>query len=164
MASLLGMKPEAIVEGLQAYKGINRRFVIEEIGENVLIDDYAHHPTAIHNMIAAAKAKYPDKKVIALYKPDRYSRLQYFLDGFAKSLNEADQAIVLDFPANARPEDETITVTIDDLLNKLNDGMLLDISEESAKKLEEMGPAVYLFMSSKDIYLLRDKLKNNLSN
>lgn len=71
--------------------------------------------------------------MIALYKPDRYSRLQYFLDGFAKSLNEADQAIVLDFPANARPEDETITVTIDDLLNKLNDGMLLDISEESAK-------------------------------
>lgn len=162
LASMLGMDPQTIVKGLQAYHGINRRFVVEEIGDSVLIDDYAHHPTAIRNMIAAARAKYPDKKVVALYKPDRYSRLQYFLDGFAEALNEADQSTVLDFPANAKPEDETITVTIEDLLGKLNNGELLDISEQSAARLKEMGPAVYLFMSSKDIYLLRDLLKEVL--
>lgn len=162
LASMLGMAPETIVKGLQAYHGINRRFVVEEIGESVLIDDYAHHPTAIRNMIAAARAKYPDKKVVALYKPDRYSRLQYFLDGFAEALNEADQSAVLDFPANAKPEDETITVTIEDLLGRLENGELLDISEQSAARLKEMGPAVYLFMSSKDIYLLRDLLKEVL--
>ncbi len=164
LASLLGIKPEEIVRGLQAYKGINRRFVIEEVRDSVLIDDYAHHPTAIRNMIAAARAKYPGMKVVALYKPDRYSRLQYFLDGFAEALNEADEAAVLDFPGNAVREDESITVTISDLLEKLDHGTLLDISEESARKLEQMGPAVYLFMSSKDIYLLRDLLKNLLQN
>lgn len=164
MASVLGMKPEEILAGLQAYRGINRRFVVEEIGDSVLIDDYAHHPTAITRMIEAARAKYPDKKVVALYKPDRYSRLQYFLDGFAESLNTADESAVLDFPANAVREDETITVTIDDLLNRLDQGTLLDISDESALRLKEMGPAVYLFMSSKDIYLLRDRLKKLLEN
>lgn len=162
LAHQLGMKPENIVKGLQEYKGINRRFVEEKAGDSILIDDYAHHPTAIRLMIDAARKKYPDKKVVALYKPDRYSRLQYFLDDFAASLNTADASAVLDFPKNAVREDETITVTIDDLLERLDNGTLLDINEESAQKLKEMAPAVFLFMSSKDIYLLKDMLKEIL--
>jgi len=61
--------------------------VIDEVKDSVLVDDYAHHPTAIRLMIDAVRKKYPKKKIVALYKPDRYSRLQYFLDDFAKSLN-----------------------------------------------------------------------------
>lgn len=163
LAHSMGMSPEAIVRGLQDYKGINRRFVIEEVGDSVLVDDYAHHPTAIRYMIEAARDRWPDKKVIALYKPDRYSRLQYFLDGFAKSLNTADHAVVCDFPKNAVREDETVTVTIEDLLERLEDGELLDVDEASAEVLAKEAPAVYLFMSSKDIYLLKDMLKQKLS-
>lgn len=162
LAHVLGMEPEEIVKGLQSYQGINRRFVIEEAGDSILIDDYAHHPTAIRYMIDAARSRYPDKKVIALYKPDRFSRLQYFLDGFADALNQADHAAVLDFPKNAVREDETITVTIQDLLERLNDGELLDVDEASADILAAEAPAVYLFMSSKDIYLLRDMVKERL--
>lgn len=158
----LGMKPEVIEEGLQEYKGINRRFVEEKVGASVLIDDYAHHPTAIEYMIDAARKRYPSLKVVALYKPDRYSRLQYFLDRFASALSKADQVCLLDFPANAKREDETITVTIQDLLDKIENAKLLKIDEESAAVLKEMGPAVYLFMSSKDIYLLKDLLKEQL--
>ena len=61
--------------------------MIDEVKDSVLVDDYAHHPTAIRLMIDAVRKKYPKKKIVALYKPDRYSRLQYFLDDFAKSLN-----------------------------------------------------------------------------
>ena len=81
------MPADIIVQGLQDYKGIARRFVIDEVKDSVLVDDYAHHPTAIRLMIDAVRKKYPKKKIVALYKPDRYSRLQYFLDDFAKSLN-----------------------------------------------------------------------------
>jgi UDP-N-acetylmuramate--alanine ligase len=162
MGRVFDMKPESIEAGLQAYQGINRRFVIEEVKDSVLVDDYAHHPTAIRYMIDAVRKKYPEKKVVALYKPDRYSRLQYFLDDFAAALNTADQACVLDFPKNAKREDETITVTIQDLLEKLENGLLLDIDEQSANTLAMMKPAVYLFMSSKDIYLLKDLLKQKL--
>lgn len=162
LASTLGMEPEAIVKGLQSYQGINRRFVIEEAGDSILVDDYAHHPTALRYMIEAARKRWPDRKIVALYKPDRYSRLQYFLDGFADALNTADIPIVLDFPKNAVREDETITVTIEDLLHKLRNGMLLDVDEASAEELEKLGPAVFLFMSSKDIYLLKDMLKKRL--
>lgn len=162
MAHVLGEEPEAIVKGLQDYKGISRRFVTEKAGDSILVDDYAHHPTAIADMIEACRTRYPGKKVIAIFKPDRYSRLQYFLDRFADSLMQADEAFVLDFDANAKREDDAITVTIQDLIDKAPGMQLLRIDEDSARILEEHGPAVYLFMSSKNVYLLRDLLKNRL--
>ncbi len=159
MAHELGMPVDDIVDGLKRFKGIARRSNIEEVKDTVLIDDYAHHPTAIRYMIDMARKKYPNRKVVALYKPDRYSRLQYFLDDFADSLNTADQVCLCDFPKNAVPEDDTITVTIDDLVSRCPDSILLDIDDASAKKLMDFAPAVFVFMSSKDIYLLKDKLK-----
>lgn len=162
LAYELGTDVNEIVDGLQQYKGIARRFVIEEVNDSVLIDDYAHHPTAIKYMIESARKKYPGKKVVALYKPDRFSRLQFFLDGFADSLNTADQVVLCDFPKNAKREDETITVTIQDLVDKCPNSLLLDVDMESAKVLKEMAPAVFVFMSSKDIYLLKDMLKELL--
>ena len=78
LCHVLGMPVENIVQGLKDYKGIARRFVIEEVKDSVLIDDYAHHPTAVRYMIDSARKKYPNHKIVALYKPDRYSRLQYF--------------------------------------------------------------------------------------
>lgn len=162
LAHQMGMEAGLIVQGLKEYKGIARRFVVEEVKDSVCIDDYAHHPTAIRYMIDAARKKYPEKKVVALYKPDRFSRLQFFLDDFASSLNTADQVVLCDFPKNAVREDETITVTIQDLINRCPNSKLLDIDMESAKVLKEMAPAVYVFMSSKDIYLLKDMLKEIL--
>ncbi len=162
MAHELGMPIEDVVQGLKEFKGIARRSNIDEVNDSVLIDDYAHHPTAIRYMIDMARKKYPGKKVVALYKPDRYSRLQYFLDGFADALNTADQVCLCDFPKNAVREDDSITVTIDDLLNRCPNSILLDIDTPSARKLKEMAPAVFVFMSSKDIYLLRDMLKEQM--
>ena len=162
LAHMLGMPADIIVQGLQDYKGIARRFVIDEVKDSVLVDDYAHHPTAIRLMIDAVRKKYPEKKIVALYKPDRYSRLQYFLDDFAKSLNTADQVCLLDFPKNAVREDETITVTIQDLMDRCPNAILLDVDDASAEKLKTLAPAAFVFMSSKDIYLLRDKLEKIL--
>lgn len=159
---MLGMDAKEIVTGLQSYQGIARRFVVEEVKDSVLVDDYAHHPTAIRYMIEAVRNKYPDKKIVALYKPDRYSRLQYFLDDFAASMNTADQVCLLDFPKNAKREDDSITVTIQDLLDRCPNSILLDVDRESADVLYEMAPAAFVFMSSKDIYLLKDFLKEKL--
>lgn len=163
MAHVLGEEPEAIVKGLKDYNGISRRFVVEEAGDSILVDDYAHHPTAIQDMIDAVRIRFPGRKVIAVFKPDRYTRLQYFLERFAGALASADEAFVLDFDATAKRENDSVTVTIQDLVGRVDGMQLLDISDESAKVLEEHGPAVYLFMSSKNIYLLNDLLKNRLN-
>ena len=65
LAHMLCMPADIIVQGLQDYKGIARRFVIDEVKDSVLVDDYAHHPTAIRLMIDAVRKKYPKKKILA---------------------------------------------------------------------------------------------------
>lgn len=113
-------------------------------------------------MIEAARSRYPGRKVIALYKPDRYSRLQFFLDEFAESMSLADEAILLDFPKNAVREDDTITVTIQDLIDRVPGSIQGEVDQATAGKLAAEDGAVFLFMSSKDIYLLRDMVRDLL--
>ena len=91
-----------------------------------------------------------------------YSQTTSGLLNFAKSLNTADQVCLLDFPKNAVREDETITVTIQDLMDRCPNAILLDVDDASAEKLKTLAPAAFVFMSSKDIYLLRDKLEKIL--
>ena len=153
-----GLSKELLQEGLQSFPGVKRRFTIEENGDNVYIDDYAHHPTAVKYMIEAARIKYPGKKVIALFKPDRYSRIYYFMDRFAKELNQADEVYLCHFPENAAKEDG-IDITISDLADKCEKATVINEDEEAARLLAQRGPAVYLFMSSKDIYKLKNIVK-----
>lgn len=153
-----GLSGELLQEGLQSFPGVKRRFTIEEKGDNVYIDDYAHHPTAVKYMIEAARIKYPGKKVIALFKPDRYSRIYYFMDRFAEELNQADEVYLCHFPENAAREDG-IDITISDLADKCEKATVINEDEEAARMLAQRGPAVYLFMSSKDIYKLKNIVK-----
>lgn len=156
---LLGVEAEVLQESLQSFPGVQRRFIVEENGNNVYIDDYAHHPTAVRYMIEASRIKYPKRKIIAVFKPDRYSRIAYFLDDFAAALDEADEVFLCDFPANAQRE-PGVTVTIDDLLSRSQKAQLIGEDDAAAATLAKHGDAVYLFMSSKDIYKLKNKLKN----
>lgn len=154
-----GLSAELLEEGLQTFPGVKRRFTTEVEGDNVYIDDYAHHPTAVKYMIEAARIKYPGKKVIALFKPDRYSRIYYFMDRFAKELDQADEVYLCHFPENAAKE-EGIDITIQDLADKCDKAKVIQEDEEAAKMLASRGPAVYLFMSSKDIYKLKNIVKS----
>lgn len=156
---MLDVNAEVLQDALATFPGVNRRFIIETNGDNVYIDDYAHHPTAVGYMIEAARVKYPDKKIIALFKPDRYSRIAYFLDDFAKSLDMADEVYLCDFPANAVRE-PGVNVTIEDLAGRCKNAKIIKEDEDAAKALAARGPAVYLFMSSKDIYKLKNILKD----
>lgn len=154
-----GLSAEVLQHGLESFPGVKRRFTIEENHGNVYIDDYAHHPTAVKYMIEAAKIKYPGKKVIALFKPDRYSRIYYFMDRFAQELDAADEVYLCHFPENAAKE-EGIDITIDDLAKLSKKAKVIKEDEEAAKMLASRGPAVYLFMSSKDIYKLKNVVKS----
>lgn len=153
-----GVSAQVLEKGLQTFPGVKRRFTIEEHGDNVFIDDYAHHPTAVKYMIEAAKIKYPTKKVIAIFKPDRYSRIAHFMDRFANEIDEADEVYLCHFPENAAKE-EGIDITIQDLADQSKKAIVIKEDEEAAKMLASRGPAVYLFMSSKDIYNLKDLVK-----
>lgn len=153
-----GLSYQLLQDGLSTFVGVKRRFHIEEHHQNIYIDDYAHHPTAIRLMIEAARVKYPDRKVFAIFKPDRYSRIYHFMQAFADALMEADKVILCHFPENAAKE-EGIDITIEDLAKLCPGALVVKEDEESAKMVAALGTGVYLFMSSKDIYKFKNIVK-----
>ena len=133
-----------------------RRFIETEFMGNILIDDYAHHPTEVKVTIEAAKKKYPDRKVIAIFKAHTKSRVKYFYKEFAEALDIADKSYIMPIGED-RIEEGYEDVTHFDIINETHNGE--EITMETAEKLLPYEHAVLLFMSSKDIYFLEDKYK-----
>jgi UDP-N-acetylmuramate--alanine ligase len=102
----LGISDEAIVRGFERFDGVKRRFTkVGEIGGAVVIDDYAHHPTEIRAVLAAAREG-AEQRVIAVMQPHRYTRLQALMDDFQNAFNDADVVFVTPvYPAGEEPID-----------------------------------------------------------
>lgn len=146
---------------LNSYEGVDRRFAIIEDGSNVFVDDYAHHPTAINLMIETVKQKYPDKKVVAFFKPDRYSRIFEFGEEIAKALDKADEAYLFEFPETSAKE-EGIDIDMTYVLDKMKQGKIIDESDASIALFKGYENTIFLFMSSKNVYDFRDRLIESL--
>jgi UDP-N-acetylmuramate--alanine ligase len=86
---------EAIAGAIHEFRGAKRRFqVLGEVGDILVIDDYAHHPTEIQATISAAKAT--GKRIVAVFQPQRYTRTYYLFEQFSRSFEEADEVIITD--------------------------------------------------------------------
>lgn len=155
---LIGLDNASMNEGLNQFNGATRRFVIDDQGANIFVDDYAHHPTEIKVTMLAAKRRYPNRKIVAIFKPHRVSRVQYFADEFASALLLADQVCLCPF-TSIDDQEEGIDLDITYLQNRIPGSIIVDDNNEDARILADMGPAVYVFMSSKDIYPLKEKVK-----
>jgi len=105
MAKTFGTSNEDIAAALKSFKGIKRRFSYQIKESNlVYIDDYAHHPTEIDAVFQAVSELYPNQKVLAIFQPHLFSRTKDFADGFAKSLSQFDEVLLLDiYPARELP-------------------------------------------------------------
>ncbi|MCL5008870.1 MAG: UDP-N-acetylmuramate--L-alanine ligase [Patescibacteria group bacterium] len=107
----LGFQPESFALDLLSYAGIKRRF--ELVGSShsaVLIDDYAHHPTAVKETLAAARLKYPGSRVWAIFEPHTFSRTKATLPELAGSFDEADCVLISEiYPARESVKDASVT-------------------------------------------------------
>ena len=101
----LNIPVDKIKNAIAAYIGVDRRFDIQINNEQcIYIDDYAHHPEEIRNLVTSVKKMYPDKKITGVFQPHLFSRTQDFLKGFARSLELLDTVILLDiYPARELP-------------------------------------------------------------
>ena len=142
---------------LKTFKGAERRFKESKVGNNIIIDDYAHHPTEVKVTIKAARQKYPDKQIIAVFKPHTFSRVEEFADEFAEALNLADYAYVMDINYDREDPNDYPGISAYTIIDKLNNGDYIE--QGQAEKLLKYDNAVILFMSSKEIYLLEDEYK-----
>jgi UDP-N-acetylmuramate--alanine ligase len=90
----LGISDEAIVTGFERFEGVKRRFTkVGEADGAIIIDDYAHHPTEIRAVLAAAREGAEDR-VIAVMQPHRYTRLQSLMEEFQNAFNDADVVFI----------------------------------------------------------------------
>ena len=144
----------------KTFKGAKRRFTETVVGENIIIDDYAHHPNEMKSTLKAISQKYPNKKVVAIFQPHTFSRTDEFKEDFVKVLNLADKAYVLDIhPAREQQEDYP-NVTSDVIIDNLNNGEHINIDESD--KLYNDKDAVFVFMSPNDISTLENDLIEKL--
>jgi UDP-N-acetylmuramate--alanine ligase len=94
-AEKLGAEIDQILAGLEAFEGVGRRFeLICELEGALVVDDYAHHPTEVAATLAAARAGWPERRIVAIFQPHLYSRTRDFMEDFAQALVVADEVIV----------------------------------------------------------------------
>ena len=101
VAEELQVADDAVVRALQNFEGIDRRFqslgeVTTASGRVMLIDDYGHHPTEVAATLAAAQTGWPDRRIVLVFQPHRYTRTRDLMDDFAQVLSDADVLVLLD--------------------------------------------------------------------
>ncbi len=109
-----GIDDEAILRALESFQGTGRRFdflgefplepVNGKSGTAMLVDDYGHHPTEVDATIKAARAGWPDKNLVMLFQPHRFTRTRDLYDDFANVLTQVDTLLMLEvYPAGEAP-------------------------------------------------------------
>ena len=93
----VGVAFNEMVQALMSFGGVGRRFqLVGEVRDVAVIDDYAHHPTEIRVTLAAARQRYPGRRLWAVWQPHTYSRTRLLKSEFARCFDVADRVIVLD--------------------------------------------------------------------
>ena len=104
-SAVLGVEAGRIGQGLATFEGVGRRLELKgEPGGITVLDDYGHHPTAIAATLAAVRARYPGRRIWAVYEPLTYHRTAAMLERFADVLATADQAVIADIWAGRDPD------------------------------------------------------------
>jgi len=117
IACQLGVAEEKIAEGLNRFRGVDRRFQERGRARGVtVVDDYGHHPTEIRATLAAAR-ECGYKRVLVVFQPHRYTRTLDLMDEFAGAFTDADAVIVL--PIYAASEDPIQGVTAQRLASRI---------------------------------------------
>lgn len=145
LADQIGINLRQINERLANFTFIKRRMEHKIIGDDVFIDDYAHHPSEIKSSINIARLMYPRKRVVVIFKPDRFSRLKTFCESFKEALQSADQSYVLPLYEHISEEE------IGSKILECNKIKYVDAIEDLESEKEFHQDTIYLFMSSKNL-------------
>ncbi|MDT2848460.1 UDP-N-acetylmuramate--L-alanine ligase [Vagococcus carniphilus] len=164
---LEGLDMELVAKELATFSGVKRRFSEKKVADTILVDDYAHHPAEIKATIDAARQKYPNKEIVAVFQPHTFTRTIALMDDFAASLDLADSVYLCEIFASAR--EDAGEVKIEDLGNKISKGGTV-LSLDDMSPLLNHEEAVVIFMGAGDVQkfqvayeqLLGNTIRNNM--
>tara|TARA_B100000683_G_scaffold267913_1_gene302292 strand:- start:6244 stop:7617 length:1374 start_codon:yes stop_codon:yes gene_type:complete len=159
----LNVSNENIVQSINSFTGIERRFETHLSNDDVIfIDDYAHHPEEIEKSILAVRDMYSDREITVIFQPHLYSRTNDFMDDFASSLSLSDKLILLEI-YGAR-EQEIKGVSSDILLQKCKvKNKKLSTKNEVLSLIKKNEVDVLLTLGAGDISTIVEPLKVKLS-
>ena len=109
VATEIGVKDTAIVNGLKKFQGVGRRFEIHgdiqtSQGVVTLVDDYGHHPTEMRATMQAVRTAWPERRMVVLFQPHRFTRTRDLFEDFSKVLSEPDVLLLMDvYAASEEP-------------------------------------------------------------
>ncbi len=120
-ADAWGISKEKIQEAFQTFKSVKRRVEIRGVERGVtVIDDFAHHPTAVEETLKALRVKYADKRLIAVFEPRSWSsRLGIFQEPYARAFNYADYVIIAGVYNTAKASELGKVLDVDELVEQI---------------------------------------------
>lgn len=143
ITQLLEVDADKVKKALPGFRGVKRRF--EYVVKNdslVYIDDYAHHPEELAALIKSAKLLFSGKKCVVAFQPHLFTRTRDLAEGFAQSLDMADEVILLDiYPAREEPIDGVTSAMIKEKMGNPNCTIL---SKDGLLKYVEVAPVELL--------------------
>ncbi|MCJ7584111.1 MAG: UDP-N-acetylmuramate--L-alanine ligase [Anaerolineales bacterium] len=156
VVSLLGLSLEAAAQALGQFTGTGRRFEVRgEANGIVVIDDYAHHPTEIRATLAAARSRYPDRHIWAVWQPHTFSRTQTLFDQFTHAFADADQVIVTEIYAAREPIQDYSAAQVVQAMPHLSAQFIPDLPAVSDYLVSHLRPGdVLLVLSAGDADLV----------
>ena len=151
-----------IVDSLNTFMGIKRRFSYQIDNENIIyIDDYAHHPEEINNVFDSLKNIYPNDKLLVIFQPHLYSRTRDLVNEFAQSLSQFDAVILLEiYPAR---EIAIEGVSSSWLLEKIKcDNKMISMKSDISNYIKKIGYKVNITLGAGDIANEVEHIKKDL--
>ena len=162
VTQMLGISEDKVRTALAGFKGIKRRFEYKiKTDRMVYIDDYAHHPEELAALIKGAKHLFPDRTCVIAFQPHLFSRTRDFADGFARSLDMADEVLLLDiYPARELPMEGVTTKMITDRMK--NPAHRIVSKEELLEYVKNTPMDMFITSGAGDIDKLVEPIKNIL--
>lgn len=140
----------------KTFHGAKRRFTETIVKNNIIIDDYAHHPNEVKSTINAIKQKYPDKLVVSIFQPHTFSRTSEFASDLATELSKTDISYIMDIHPAREKQSDFENVTKDIIISKMKNASGLTMAD--ANILNQHNDAVFIFMSPNDLSKLEHDL------
>ena len=177
VASILNLDLNKISESISQFDGVLHRYsLIGEHKNTLVIDDYAHNPKKIETVLKGTKESFPDKQIIAVFQPHRYSRIKLQLEEFAKCFVNADKLIVT--PIFAAGEQPIPGINLENLVQQIKLGSFngdansifvadnfAQAAESACKSIAQKNDSIVLTLGAGDVrqvgQLILDKLRTN---
>ncbi|MGB9766109.1 MAG: UDP-N-acetylmuramate--L-alanine ligase [Sulfurihydrogenibium sp.] len=162
----LGVPFCVIKESLETFQNAKRRFEIKYKDDVLVIDDYAHHPTEIKATLSAARDMYPDRRIVTVFQPHRYSRVHSLFNEFVNSFDIPDIVIITDiYSAGENPIDGISGESLTEKIREKRDNVFfvkdIEEAESLVKSILKSGDVV-LTMGAGNITVLSDNLSKYL--